>query len=103
MLACADEDMCSMPFAVSIRSMVDKKRSVLEEKHALATLKSVGIKIPSHSYVQMQFAPKDNYTSKALAYTGDFLSILDVVRTFLIVLLLPCRCYFFLCYCKFCF
>ena len=81
MLASADEDRCFMPFAVSIRSMVDKIKSVLEEKHAPRTLDSVGIKIPSHSYVQMQFAPKDKCTSKALAYTGDCLSILHVVRT----------------------
>ncbi len=73
MLAFADSDRCFMPFAVSIRSMVDKIRSVLEEKHAPATLESVGIKIPSRSYVQMQFAPKDKCTTKALAYTGDCL------------------------------
>ena len=69
----ADGDKCFMPFAVSIRSMVDKIRSVLEEKQAPATLESVGIKIPSRSYVHMQFAPKDKCTSKALAYTCDYL------------------------------
>ena len=73
MLASADEDRCFMPFAVSIRSMVDKIRSVLEDKHARATLYSVEIKIPSHNYVQMEFTPKDKCTSKALAYTDDCL------------------------------
>ncbi len=73
MLAFADGDMCFMPFAVSIRSVVDKIRSVLEEKHAPATLESVGIKIPRRSYEQIQFAPKDKCTTKALAYTGDCL------------------------------
>ena len=73
MLGCADEDRCFMPFAVSIRSMVNKIRSVPEDKHSTATLESVGIKIPSHSYVQMQLARKDNCTSKALAYTCDCL------------------------------
>jgi hypothetical protein len=87
MLACADEDRCFMPFAVSIRSMVDKIRSVLEEIHAHVSLGSVGIKIPSHNYAQMQFAPKDKCTSKALAYRDDCLSILNVVRTFLMLFL----------------
>ena len=79
MLASADEDRCFMSFAVSIRSMVDKIKNVLEEKHTPGTLDNVGIKIPSHSYVQRQFAPKDKCTSKALAYTSDCLSILHVV------------------------
>jgi hypothetical protein len=81
-----------MPLAVSIRTMVDKRRGVLEEKHAPVTLESVGIKIPSHSYVQIQFDPKDKCTSKALAYTCDFSTNFDVVRTFLMMLLVPCRC-----------
>ena len=73
MLACTDEDSCLMPFAVSIRSMVDKVRSIIEDKHARVTLESVEIKIPSHNNVSMQLAPKDNCTSKALAYTCDCL------------------------------
>ena len=43
MLASADEDRCFMPFAVSIRSIVDKIKSVLEDKHAPVTLDNVGI------------------------------------------------------------
>jgi hypothetical protein len=78
-LAHVDGDRCFMPFAVSIRSMVDKIRSVLEEKNAPATLESVGIKIPSHSYVAMQFAPKDKCTTKALSYTGDCRLLLMVI------------------------
>ncbi len=71
MLARVDGDRCFMPFAVSIRSLVDKIRSVLEGKNGPATLESVGTKIPSHNYLAMQFAPKDKCTTKALSYTCD--------------------------------
>jgi hypothetical protein len=49
--------------------MIDKVIKSLESKHALATLDSVGIKIPSQAYVGLQFAPKNKNTTKALAYT----------------------------------
>ena len=84
-----DANICSIPFAVSTRSMVDKIRNVLEDKHAPATLKSVGIKILSHSYVAMQFAPKDKYTSKALSFTCDCVPIVVVCPScFLLIYLL---------------
>ena len=63
-------DRSFLPFAVSIRSMIDKVIKALEARHAPATLDSVGIKIPSQGYVGMQFAPKNKNTTKALAYTG---------------------------------
>ena len=77
-----------MPFAVSIRAMVDKIRIALENKHAPATLESVGIKIPSHSYVAMQFAPKDKCTTKALSYTGDCLWIVVAMFPLFLMLLM---------------
>jgi len=46
-------DRSFLPFAVSIRSMIEKVKTALETKHAPATLESVGIKIPSRSYVGM--------------------------------------------------
>ena len=58
------------PFAVSIRSMIDKFTKSLETKNAPAALGSVGIKVPSESYIGMQFAPQNKSTTKALAYTG---------------------------------
>ena len=86
-LARVDADMCFMASAVSIRAMVDKIRSALENKHAPATLESVGIKIPSHSYVAMQLSPKDKCTSKALSYTGDYCSWIVVVMVLLLLML----------------
>ena len=68
-------DRSFLPFAVSIRSMIDKVKSALETKSAPASLESIGIKIPSHSYVGMQFAPKDKKYTKALSYTGICLII----------------------------
>ena len=60
-------DRSFLPFAVFIRSMIDKVKSALETKSASASLESIGIKIPSH--VEMQFAPKDKKSTKALSYT----------------------------------
>jgi len=72
-------DTCSdrsfLPFAVSIRSMVDKVVKALEAKHAPILLQSLGIKIPSLGYVGMQFAPKNKCTTKALAYTCICMSL----------------------------
>jgi hypothetical protein len=51
--------------------MIEKVQVALEAKHAPSSLKEVGIKIPSRSYVGMQFAPKDKTSTTALAYTGD--------------------------------
>jgi hypothetical protein len=53
--------------------MIEKVQISLEAKHVPASLEAVGIKIPSHSYVGMQFAPKDKKSTKALSYTGKFL------------------------------
>ncbi len=58
-----------LPFAVSIRSMIEKVKNALETKHTPPMLKSVGIKIPSRGDVGMQFAPKAKTSSKALSYT----------------------------------
>jgi hypothetical protein len=69
--ACVDLDRSFLPFAVSIRSMIEKVQIALEAKHAPTSLKEAGIKIPSRSYVGMQFAPKDKTSTTALAYTGD--------------------------------
>ncbi len=49
--------------------MIGKLTKALQAKHALHTLENVGIKVPSESYVGMQFAPKNKSTLKALAYT----------------------------------
>jgi len=63
-------DRSFFPFAVSIRSMIDKVTKALVDKHAPVALESAGIKIPSIGYVSMQFAPKNKKNTTALAYTG---------------------------------
>jgi len=70
--ACFDtgSEISFLPFAVSIRSMIDKLIKALEAKHALDSLYNVGIWIRSQEYVGMQFAPKNKTTTKVLAYTG---------------------------------
>ena len=50
--------------------MIDKVTKALEAKHAHAALESVDIKVPSESYVGMQFAPKNKSTTNALAFAG---------------------------------
>ena len=64
-----------LPFAVSIRSMVDKIVKALEAKHTPILLQSLGIKVPILGYVGMHFAPKNICTTKALAYTGICMSL----------------------------
>ena len=70
-IPCSDtsSDRSFMPLAVFIRSMIDKVTKALDAKHASVAFESVGIKVPSESYVGMQFAPKNISTTKALAYT----------------------------------
>jgi len=86
-------DRSFLPFDVSIRSIIDKVTDALEMKRAPSTLQSVGIKIPSASYVGLQFAPKSRLSTKALAYTSPFSSyapqaIFKIILLFIAILLL---------------
>eukprot|EP00951_Prasinocladus_malaysianus_P022981 scaffold194114_cov19-Prasinocladus_malaysianus.AAC.1 len=60
---------CFMPFAISIRSLIETVTDALREKHG-HDLEAKGIRIPSESWVALQFCPKNPLATKALAHTG---------------------------------
>ena len=60
-------DRSFMPFAVSIRSMIERVVKKLEADNAPKSLNEMKIKIPSSGYVGMQFAPKNKSAATALA------------------------------------
>ena len=59
-----------MPVATSIPSLVNKTIDGLLEVHAPKTLEEAGIKIPSITWVQLQFCPKNPRSATSLNYTG---------------------------------
>ncbi len=56
--------------ATSILSLVEKTIDGLLEVHAPKTLEEAGIKIPSITWVQLQFCPKNPRSATSLNYTG---------------------------------
>ena len=59
-----------MPVATSIPSLVKKTIDGLLEEHAPKTLEEAGIKVPSLTWVQLQFCPKNPRSATSLNYTG---------------------------------
>ena len=60
-----------MPGAASIPSFVKKTIDGLFEEHAPKTLEEIGIKVPSSTWVQLQFCAKSPRSTTSLNYKGD--------------------------------
>ena len=59
-----------MPVATSIPSLVKKTIDGLLEEHAPKTLEEARIKVPSLTWVQLQFCPKNPRSATSVNYTG---------------------------------
>ena len=60
-------DVMHMPFAVSIRHLLELITERLKSKHPDST-----VAIPSQEWVRLQFWPANAYTERAVRYTGRF-------------------------------
>ena len=59
-----------MPVATFIADLIKKTVDALEADHAPKNLEEVGIRIPGHMWVSIQFCAKNPLSSRALQYTG---------------------------------
>lgn len=81
----------------STRVLIEEVTKALEAELAEGqTLEGAGIRIPTESYVNFQFAPKNMYARSALEYTGTLFIELHMptyVVQYLRVLIVPhCSC-----------
>ncbi len=59
-----------MPVATYVPSLAKKTIDGLLQEHAPKTLEEAGIKVPSFTWVQLQFCAKNTRSSTSLIYTG---------------------------------
>ncbi|GMH39475.1 hypothetical protein BSKO_07373 [Bryopsis sp. KO-2023] len=60
------------PLALSTKGLINETISFLKDKHCTEDLSTVGVKVPSERWVQLQFQPKDPTSRAGLQYTGRF-------------------------------
>ncbi len=59
-----------MPVATSIPSLIQKTVEALLLQHSPKTLEEAGVKVPSLTWVSLQFCAKNPLAGRALNYTG---------------------------------